>query len=202
MTRLTGILLAAGQGRRFGSNKLLHPLDDGTPLVLGAARRLKAALPHSIVVVSAQDEEVVGLLQGEGISVVLNHSAAAGMGTSLATGVRATRASDGWVIALADMPWLQTRTILSVAAALDGPTSIAAPCYGNKRGHPVGFGGAYAEALMQLGGEAGARGIVEVNREHLKLIETRDRGAITDIDHPDELRPAGAGWSGGYTQEG
>jgi len=47
-----GILLAAGFSRRFGANKLLHPLADGIPIALAAARRLRAALPEVLAVVN------------------------------------------------------------------------------------------------------------------------------------------------------
>jgi molybdenum cofactor cytidylyltransferase len=48
---IRGILLAAGYSKRFGSNKLLHPLpagspDAGTPIALAAARHFVAALPE------------------------------------------------------------------------------------------------------------------------------------------------------------
>lgn len=190
MSQISGILLAAGQGTRFGSNKLLHPLQDGTPMVLQCARTLKAALPHSLVVVNARDSEVIELLEREGIDIVLNPSAEVGMGTSIARGVQASRRADGWVIALADMPWLQPATIRAVAAGLQRADSICAPQYNNRRGHPVAFGRAYAKALMQLGGDVGARQIIEDNAAQLLLLETDDRGVICDIDCPEDLTAA------------
>ena len=59
MTRsCVGLLLAAGQGRRFGGNKLLYPLDDGTPMVLASARPLRAVLSETVAVVDNTDGEV------------------------------------------------------------------------------------------------------------------------------------------------
>jgi molybdenum cofactor cytidylyltransferase len=52
---ITGILLAAGNASRFGSNKLLHLLPDGTPIAMAAARNLKAAIPSSLAIVRPQD---------------------------------------------------------------------------------------------------------------------------------------------------
>ena len=49
MARIVGLLLAAGHGRRFGGDKLLQPLADGTPVAVAAARALKAACADSIV---------------------------------------------------------------------------------------------------------------------------------------------------------
>ena len=52
---MQAILLAAGRSSRFGGNKLLHPLADGTPVALAAARNLVAALPGALAVVKWRD---------------------------------------------------------------------------------------------------------------------------------------------------
>ena len=193
MMKVSGILLAAGQGRRFGSNKLLHPLDDGIPLVLHAARTLQAALPETLAVVNARDSETGELLKREGMNIVLNHAADAGMGTSIACGVHASLQANGWLIALADMPYLSIQTIRSVVAGLCSRDSICAPRYGNQRGHPVVFGSAYANALMKLSNDEGARHIIAANRRYLTLVDTRDQGVVTDIDHQDDLNVSKVG---------
>jgi len=187
MKPLCGILLAAGEGQRFGSNKLLHPLADGKPLLLHGLHRLKAAMPRTVVVVNAADGKVKALLAHEGVEVVENPDSQEGMGGSIACGVRACTEAGGWVIALADMPYLRIKTIMSVAQGLRDRHSICAPLHEGQRGHPVGFGAAYVEALMQLHGEDGARHIIRDNHRHLKLFETSDPGVITDIDYPDDL---------------
>jgi len=187
MKKVIGILLAAGQGRRFGANKLLHPLSDGVPVVIHAARTLQSALPHTLIVANARDSDTIELLQNEGMNIVLNHTAEAGMGSSIACGVRASRQAGGWVLALADMPYLSARTIRTVAAGLRNRNSIRAPRYGTQRGHPVGFGSAYAKALMMLSADEGARHIIAANQNSLKLFETRDEGVVIDIDHRDDL---------------
>lgn len=189
MTQLTGILLAAGQSNRFGTNKLLTPLSNGIPLIVHSARLLKTALPNVVVVVNPGDRNSIALLERENIRTVLNYSAEAGMGTSIAHGVHNTAQSDGWVIALADMPYIKARTIRSVATSLRHDFSICAPRYGNRRGHPVAFGRGYAQALKQLDGDQGARSIITSNRTYLELIETEDPGVITDVDYPQDIRP-------------
>lgn len=182
MNTLCGILLAAGTGGRFGSNKLLHPLADGTTLLLNSARRLHEVMQEILVVVNADDDRVQQLLSAEGIEFVPNHDASRGMGSSLACGVMASATAKGWVIALADMPWIQPQTIRAIATSLDDETVIAAPCYRGQRGHPVGFGRRYAEELMRLQGDEGAKRIIASNQRHLTLFDTNDAGVIADID--------------------
>jgi molybdenum cofactor cytidylyltransferase len=91
------------------------------------------------------------------------------------------------VIALADMPYLNASTIRSVAAGIRDRNSICAPLYGNQRGHPVGFGNAYAEGLLHLSGNEGARRLIAANRDCLELIATQDSGTVSDIDYPQDL---------------
>jgi len=183
----TGILLAAGQGKRFGADKLLHPLADGIPMALAAARQLQAALPNSIAVVADAQSELAGQLARLGLQVVANPSAAQGMGTSIACGVGACPSAKGWVIALADMPWIPAAVIREVAGALGQGADIVAPVCQGRRGHPVGFCARHGAALRRLRGDAGARGIIAAHRATLQLIETAERGVILDIDVPASL---------------
>ena len=198
----TGILLAAGEGRRFGADKLLHPLADGTPMALAAARQLQAALPGSIAVVADADGELAGHLTRLGLQVVANPHAAQGMGTSIACGVVASPAAGGWVIALADMPWVPPAVIRQVAGALGQGADIVAPACQGRRGHPVGFSARHGAALRELRGEAGARGIIEAHLDSLQLLETSERGVITDVDVPAALAVAQLAPDGGPVPPG
>lgn len=181
------ILLAAGRSARFGSDKLLHPLADGTPLALAAARNLAAAMPGALAVVNGANAELVGLLQGMGLKVSVCPSAQEGMGASLAWGVSQTPEADGWLIALADMPFIAPRTLRAVAAAVREPTAIVAPLHGGRRGHPVAFGRGHGTALSRLSGDTGARVLLQAHRRSLLLLPCDDPGVLQDIDLPEHL---------------
>jgi len=198
----TGILLAAGQGRRFGADKLLQPLADGTPLALAAARQLLAALPHSVAVVADAGGELAGHLARLGLQVVANPRAAQGMGTSIASGVGASAAARGWVIALADMPWVPPAVIRDVAHALAQGADIVAPVCQGRRGHPVGFAARHGAALQQLRGDAGASGIIAAHTASLQLIETAERGVLLDVDVPESLAAAPLATDGSFISSG
>jgi molybdenum cofactor cytidylyltransferase len=199
----SGILLAAGQGRRFGADKLLQPLADGTPMALAAARQLQAVLPHSIAVVADADSELAAHLVRLGLQVVANPHATQGMGTSIACGVAACpAAARGWIIALADMPWVPPSIIRGVAGALEQGADIVAPVCQGRRGHPVGFSARHGAALRQLRGDAGARGIIAAHRDSLQLIETAERGVLLDVDVPALLSAAPLAASGSNPPSG
>lgn len=186
--RIVGILLAAGQGSRFGGGKLLARMKDGTPVGVQSTRRLRSVLDEVIAVVRPQDDALAALLSGEAIRVERCPSAHEGMGASLAHAVRASIDADGWVVALADMPLIDPRTIAKVADAVRAGALIAAPSYRGERGHPVGFSGALGARLAALGGDAGARDILRAESAHVRLVDVDDPGVLADIDTPEHLR--------------
>ncbi len=184
---IAGVLLAAGKSARYGKNKLLQPLPDGSTVGARAARNLHAALPGSVAVVRPGDQQLAEQLEASGPRVVVNPAAATGMGSSLACGVAATRGASGWLIALADMPFIQPATIRSLAQLLTGEQVIVVPRHAGVNGHPVGFGRAYLRQLLQLEGDQGGRSIVRANRERTMILEVPDSAILRDIDHPDHL---------------
>jgi len=192
--RIVGILLAAGKGARFGGDKLLAPLrvaaggiPAGTPIGMASCRHLVAALPETIAVVRPRDAELALALAAENARVIECARADEGMGASLACAIAATADADGWVVALADMPWIRTETIRSVAAALGAGAPIAAPEFEGRRGHPVAFSQRYRAALAALGGDEGARPVLAENGASVRTIVVDDEGVVRDVDRSDDL---------------
>jgi molybdenum cofactor cytidylyltransferase len=186
--RVVGILLAAGSASRFGSDKLLHRLADGTPIAAAAARNLRAAVEPVVAVVRPGSPALEGALADAGVTVTRCPDAAAGMGHSLAHAVRATADAAGWVVALADMPFIAPESIRRVAEALVAGAPIAAPRYRGERGHPVGFAARYRAALEALVGDAGAREILRRDGGLVVMLDVDDPGVLRDIDTPADLQ--------------
>lgn len=187
MTTPVGILLAAGSASRFGAPKLLHPLPDGVTVGVAAASALVRAVPNSIAVVQPGDHVLIDAFEQIGMQVVVNPRADEGMGTSLAAGVDATSNADGWLVALADMPWVQPATITALVDRLKHGASMVAPVYQGRRGHPVGFSAHWQQPLRGLSGDKGARGLIANHPDELELLTTDDAGVFKDIDHPRDL---------------
>lgn len=179
---IVGVLLAAGSGSRFGGGKLLARLADGTPVGVRAARALRAAVDRALAVVRPGDDALAALLEAEGLEVLPFPGAAEGMGASLAFGVGAASEADGWLIALADMPWVRTATASAVADLLRGGALAAAPSFRGRRGHPVGFGRRLISELSGLRGDRGAREILSRHAAELAILEVDDNGILLDID--------------------
>ncbi|HKU69848.1 MAG TPA: nucleotidyltransferase family protein [Burkholderiales bacterium] len=186
---ISGVLLAAGAGSRFGGGKLLHPLEDGVAIAAHAARNLMKATGEVVAVVRWGDFPLSDMLGEEGCRVVMFQDAKLGMGASLAYGVSQARDSDGWVIGLADMPRITTATINRIVDALEEGAKIAAPSRRGERGHPVGFAKALRDELLALGGDQGARTVLERHRDAVRLVECDDPGIFYDIDRKSDLKP-------------
>lgn len=178
-----GILLAAGRGKRFdpsGQNdKLLAVLPGGAPVAVAAARNLRAVLPRVIAVIRPQAAELAALLRDADCEVIVCADADEGMGTVLAFAVNHCKGADGWLVALADMPYIAPQTYANIVAALE-QHAIAAPIFNGQRGHPVGFSRHYLPQLLTLDGERGARELLAQASLHLVL--TEDSGTVRDID--------------------
>ena len=184
---IAAILLAAGAGKRFGGDKLLHPLEDGVAIAAHAARNLLAATPDVIAVVRWGDFPLYDMLEQEGCQVTMFQGAARGMGATLAHGVGQARGADGWVIALADMPRIAPDTIKRIIAAVEEDAQVAAPVYRGERGHPVGFGAPLRDELLALDGDQGARAVLDQHRDAVRLIECDDPGVLYDVDRKRDL---------------
>lgn len=190
MRRVTGILLAAGRGARFGGDKLLAALPDGTTLGVAAARAMMRVLPRVVAVVRPEDAALRRCLEDEWVDVVECAAAARGMGRSLACGIAAAPEAEAWLIALADMPYIKDSSYRRVAQALVGGAELAAPSHGGQRGHPVGFGAGFRAALLALDGDRGARDLFSAYAGQARLIEVDDPGVLQDVDTPQDLRPS------------
>lgn len=185
-----GILLAAGSGSRFDPsgmrNKLLQPLADGKPVALASASLMRQALPRVIAVLRPGADTLADMLAAAGCEITVCADASAGMGASLAHALARAAHADGWIIALADMPHLQSETVLRLREALAAGAQIAAPFYKGKRGNPVGFGRAHLQALLALTGDTGARALLGAHA--VMPVEVDDPGVLRDIDTPGDLR--------------
>jgi molybdenum cofactor cytidylyltransferase len=186
---IVGLLLAAGSATRFGSDKLRHELPHGVSIAVQAARHLKLEIPRVVAVVRPGSEELAQALAAEKCEVVTCHNAADGMGASLACAAAAAGEADGYLIALADMPFLRRTTIAAVREALVAGAPLAAPYFRARRGHPVGLSRRFFQELLTLRGDEGAKRVIAANEKLMVKIPVGDPGALRDIDRPEDLAP-------------
>lgn len=187
--RVVGILLAAGQGRRFDPtgvrNKLLQTTASGLAVIEAAASTLLAVTGTALAVIPPHAEELSRLLRATGCRPVTCPQSDQGMGASLVCGLRAAPPADGYLIALGDMPYVQADTLRALVDAIAGGAGIAAPVCDGRRGNPVAFSSLYLPALLRLQGDEGARRLLK--NHPVQAVAVADAGIFRDVDTPGDL---------------
>ncbi|AOF00921.1 NTP transferase domain-containing protein [Serratia sp. YC16] len=188
----TGIVItAAGRGERF-----IQAGGQGNKLNAGfadAAGERRSLFEHTLcqalasglpvqVVTRPDNLPVLAACAANQVPVTL--LASAGLGDSIAAGVAATSHWQGWLIHLADMPFVSADVFRQVANALR-QHAIVRPSYAQQPGHPVGFSALLRKQLCQLHGDNGARGLLQGAAVHLLPLE--HPGVVQDIDLPSQL---------------
>ncbi|MEG9835084.1 nucleotidyltransferase family protein [Serratia marcescens] len=188
----TGIVItAAGRGERFiQAGGQGNKLNAGFADAAGERRSLfehtlRQALASGLpvqVVTRPDNLPVLAVCAANQVQVTL--LASAGLGDSIAAGVAATPHWQGWLIHLADMPFVGADVFRQVADALR-QHAIVRPCYAQQPGHPVGFSALLRKPLCQLRGDNGARELLQGAAVHLLPLE--QPGVVQDIDLPSQL---------------
>lgn len=185
---LPGLILAAGFSRRMGRCKLTLPLD-GEPLLHRVIRAaVDAELSPVGVVMRPDTPELHALTEGfdPAVQNVPAPEAHLGQSASLKAGIRwllerETGALSGVMILLGDQPLVSPELIRTLTTAFrDDPDRAVAPEHEGVRGNPVILPRAAFDALLQLSGDAGARGLLTAFGLH--LVPVNDRAAVMDVD--------------------
>jgi molybdenum cofactor cytidylyltransferase len=189
---IVGVLLAAGAARRFGGDKLLASIDGRHCIAERACHALALGVDRVVAVVPPAARELAVRLRAAGAAIVECADAHAGMGASLACGIRCADGADGWLVALGDMPFIDSEDVQRVAGVLRAGALIAVPEHAGQRGHPVGFAAALGEQLRSLGADVGAREIIARHRREVVAVPIADPLTWRDIDTPGDLLRARA----------
>lgn len=190
---VTGLLLAAGGGRRLGGRpKALLP-HRGRPLVENAVRVLREGGCRTVyVVLGAAAQEVRARADLAGCVLIDNPDWAEGMGSSLRAGLEALTKSDdaarAALVSLVDQPGIGAEAVARVLAAHRSGDSLAAASYDGKRGHPVLFGtDRWADIAASAMGDRGARAYLKAHEAEIELVECGDVAEPYDIDTEADL---------------
>jgi molybdenum cofactor cytidylyltransferase len=188
------IVLAAGRSRRMGGPNKLLALFDGQPLVRRTAARAVASRAASTIVVTGhQEDRVKTALAGLDVRMTPNRDFAAGLASSLKSGVAAlSPKTGGALIVLGDMPEITTADLdrLIAAFADHGGHAVVRAVHNGKRGNPVILPRSVFPLIAQLEGDTGARHIVEAADQPVIDVEI-GVGADIDVDTPEAMASAG-----------
>jgi molybdenum cofactor cytidylyltransferase len=183
---ISGIVLAAGTGSRFGRTKQLVPFD-GKPLALHAVDALRDAGVGEIVVVTGHDADAVEAVLPGDVRSVRNAGYRDGQATSLAAALHALDpATEAAVVLMADQPGVTAKDVVALIEAFRASRArIVRLRYADGPGPSLLSREIHAEA-GHLRGDAGARVLIASHPEWVEEVPI-DRPVPPDVDTPDDL---------------
>jgi CTP:molybdopterin cytidylyltransferase MocA len=182
--RVAGILLAAGSGSRLGQPKALVELGGETLAERGVALLADGGADPVILVTGAVPVTIPEAL------AVHNPDWSTGMGSSLATGLRALAETDAVaaVIALADQPLVGAESVRRLIAAYRDGAPVAVAAYEGKPRNPVLIAREYWPTVLQMAtGDTGARAFLQARADLVTQVECADTGSPDDVDTAEDL---------------
>lgn len=181
MLKLGCVVMAAGNARRFGENKLTASVR-GRSLILRALEAIPTELFETVVVVT-QYPEIMRLAGQFHFAAICNQHPDDGISHTIALGLTGLRDCDGVLFLVADQPLLRRK---SVAALVEQwkqqPQRIAALSYGGVRGNPCLFPARFFPELLHLTGDHGGNCVIRAHEEALLPVEAGSAQELFDVD--------------------
>lgn len=177
------IVLAAGRSSRFGADKRLARLPSGEGILHTVLNNLAAV---ELPVLLCLKEADIGLPEGTQVSTLISAHAGGGMGATLAEAARHIDQWESTLVVLGDMPWVHPQTYRNVSMHC-AAGAIAVPTYAGQRGNPVCFSRTFYPLMRRLGGDRGARSIVDAHPDARVDVDSDDPGVLLDIDTPEDM---------------
>ena len=179
---ICGLILAAGEGTRFGPDPKLLAQLAGRPLLEHAiaAQCAVPELERVVVVLGAHAEEIRGRVDFIRAEPVLCKHWSEGQAASLRRGLEELRGADKVLVTLGDQPLITRRVLSRFVTEAPGTRAV----YNGRPGHPVVLGHDQIDAVMSLSGDRGARDLLRGGTE----LELGGSGDLArDVDTPEDL---------------
>lgn len=188
--RTAFVMLAAGNSRRFGSNKLIYEID-GKPMYLRTLEKLKRAaekIEGSEIVVVTQYQEIVNKAIEMKIPVFVNPRPEDGISLSMRLGLECVNDTDACLFTVADQPWLTVETILRLVELFQKEQKgMACTIRDGKTGNPCIFSYRYYQELKEISGDRGGKLLIKKHPEDVAYLRIEDARELQDVDEPSVL---------------
>lgn len=187
MAKLCCILLACGQGKRFGENKLLQRLGNRTLVEIAIDTIPKQYFDRIILVTKYAEVAKIAISKGV-ITVLSNDEEIKGISVTIKKGMEYVDGTDGCMFGVCDQPLRTSNSIINMIDVFNkNEGSIVALSYNGKRGNPVIFHKNFYEELRNLTGDNSGGFVVKNHKDRLILCEAQSRLELLDVDTKEDL---------------
>jgi len=188
---ICAIVLAAGESRRMGVQKLLLPFGSTTVIAHIVAQLLHSVIDEVLVVVGHDGGKLVEALSGCPVTIVANPDYQSGMLSSVRCGLRALPPQcHAVMVALGDHPAITTKLIDDLVQAFTmNDKGIVVPVFRNKRGHPILFSPTrYRDEILTHYDDTGLRGLLHAHPDDVFELPASTEAVLFDMDYPEDYR--------------
>jgi molybdenum cofactor cytidylyltransferase len=202
MTRapsFAGVILAAGDSSRMGSDKALLPwppsgagqAPSSETFLSAAIRSLSRATEFVVVVAGKNEAGLAPMVYAHGASLVVNPDPSRGQFSSLQVGLREVlnHGRDAAMVTLVDRPPVNSATIQTLREAFgaaDQNIWAVVPEFSGKHGHPYLVGREMIEAFLRVPATSIARDIEHEHRNHIQYVRVDDPLIAVNINTPED----------------
>lgn len=212
--KIAMIMLAAGNSRRFGANKLLYEID-GIPMYRHVLEQLDdtkkkieniyseysdivqlnnlyrnnitAKIICNIIVITQYDA-IAEAVKTKEIQVLYNPHPEDGISSSVKIGLNASLDADAVLFTVSDQPWLTSETICElIHVFLNTSKGIACVSCQGKMGNPCIFDRKYYNELLSLEGDKGGKKVIMKHLDDTQVYEIEEGRELEDIDYYESI---------------
>ncbi len=171
------IVLAAGQSRRMGTQKLLLPWAGTTLVRHVVVELLQSSVNPVIVVVSDEHGAVAKELAGVPVSLAVNPEPDSEMLESVRCGLRGLPpACEAAMIVMGDQPNIRGALVNKIIRQYrDCGKGLVMPCAGGKNGHPLTMQSRYFSEVLSMFDGIGVCGLLTAHPRRCRAIGNRRR---------------------------
>lgn len=193
------ILLAAGQSRRMGSNKLLLPLDGKPVITLIVDELLRSPADQVMVVVNSESSPIRQALAGRLVHWTVNSDPSREMLVSIRCGLRALPPqAEAALVVLGDQPGLKAEIVARLIQTFRNfGHGLIVPAWQGKRGHPCLIARPYWDEILNSHAGQGMRGLLQAHAQEVCVLPVDTPNVLEDMDYPEDYQRLSARYQSG-----